>query len=48
VASEFHRFRKDLGGKLADLDKEAGAIGAILEAALPEDITPDEDAKEAE
>lgn len=46
VASEFHRFRKELGGKLDDLDKEAGAIGAILEAALPEEMAPDEDAKD--
>ena len=36
------------GTREDDLDKEAGAIGAILEAALPEEMAPDEDAKDAE
>lgn len=37
IASEYHRFRRTMGGRLEDLDREAAAIGAILDAALPED-----------
>ncbi|HJN76775.1 MAG TPA: cell division protein ZapA [Myxococcota bacterium] len=37
IASEYHRFRKNLSGRIDDLDREAAAIDAILEAALPED-----------
>ena len=36
IASEYHRFRKGVGGRIDDLDREAASIGAILEAALPE------------
>ncbi|MCP4807312.1 MAG: cell division protein ZapA [Proteobacteria bacterium] len=37
IASEYHRFRRTVGGRIEDLDREAAAIGAILEAALPEE-----------
>lgn len=48
VASEFHRFRKRVNADLEELDKEAGAIGAILEAALPEEVAPDEEEAQEE
>jgi cell division protein ZapA (FtsZ GTPase activity inhibitor) len=36
IASEFHRFRKQVGERLDEVDREAAAVEAILEAALPE------------
>ncbi len=37
IASEYDRFRREVAGRLDDLDREAAAVGAILEAALPEE-----------
>ena len=36
IASELHRFRRQVGERIDDLDREAASISAILEAALPE------------
>jgi len=37
IAQEYHRFRKKVAGRIDDLDRDAASIGAILEAALPEE-----------
>ncbi len=36
IASEFHRFRQTIAGRLQELDREAAAISAVIDAALPE------------
>lgn len=36
IASEYHRFRREVADRLGEMDRDAAAVGAILEAALPE------------
>ena len=35
IASEYKAFRTRVGESLASMDKEAGAISAVIEAAIP-------------
>ena len=36
IASEYSRYRQRMGERLEDLEREAAAVGAVLDAALPE------------
>ncbi len=36
IASEFHRFKRQVAQRIDGLDREAASVSAILEAALPE------------
>ncbi len=36
IASEFHRFKRQVADRIDGIDREAASISAILEAALPE------------
>jgi cell division protein ZapA (FtsZ GTPase activity inhibitor) len=37
LASELRRLRREVVGRLDELDREAASVAAVLEAALPED-----------
>ncbi|MCB9758635.1 MAG: cell division protein ZapA [Alphaproteobacteria bacterium] len=41
IASEYHRFRRQVADRLDEYDRELATVGAILDAALPPE--PDED-----
>ena len=42
IASEYHRFRRQVADKLNGYDREVAAISAMLEAALPGGLSLDE------
>lgn len=37
LASELRRLRREVVGRLGELDREAASVAAVLEAALPQD-----------
>jgi len=37
LASELRRLRREVVGRLGDLDRDAASVAAVLEAALPQD-----------
>ncbi len=36
IASEYSRYRQRVGERLEELERDAAAVGAVLDAALPE------------
>ncbi len=36
IASEYSRYRQRMGERLEELERDAAAVGAVLDAALPE------------
>lgn len=41
LASELRRLRREMVGRLGELDREAASVAAVLEAALPADDDDD-------
>lgn len=48
IASEFERFRREVDGQLATLDRDLASTAVLLEAALPDAGGDDPDPDEAE
>ena len=42
IASEYHRFRRQVAEKIDGYDREVAAVSAMLEAVLPGESTADE------
>ena len=46
IASEFDRFRREVDGELASLDRDLASTTVLLEAALPDESVEDAEAVE--